>query len=185
MNQLELIRELLHKWVDKLVDDLDKKSVQELETTVMEQSKQEVEINFEPPKVIQINWFNTQPKAKPKSKPSNEIKVVGRWNKLPEEVKKEKRKKYNKEYYEKNREHRLEYMKQYRDVESNRERHKEYMKTYHKDNKDKEAIAKEKKREYMREYMKNYMKEYRKRKPEKVKQFYLTAKANQKLKKNK
>lgn len=81
--ELELIRKLLYKWVDKIVEDLEKKSTE----TVVE---------FEPPTIIKIGETEAQPKArKTKTK-------LGR-KKLTQDEKDKKRKEYMKNYREKNR----------------------------------------------------------------------------------
>ena len=77
--ELELIRKLLYKWVDKIVEDLEKEST-------------ETAVKFEPPTIIRLGETKTETKTKTK---------FGR-TKLTQDEKEKKRKEYMKKYREKN-----------------------------------------------------------------------------------
>jgi len=89
--ELELIRKLLYKWVDKIVEDLEKEPT-------------ETAVKFEPPTIIKIGETEAQPKAKTKTK--RVWAKGGRWHKATEEEKalsKQRKLEYQREYRERNR----------------------------------------------------------------------------------
>lgn len=83
--ELELIRKLLYKWVDKIVEDLERESTETI-------------VEFEPPTIIKIGETEAQPKTKTETKAKTKF---GR-TKLTQDEKDKKRKEYMRKYREKN-----------------------------------------------------------------------------------